>query len=115
MMKNMILASQDSLFLVNNALFFKRFGYNVTNANDYFHAINNIKTLADTNKKINILVIKSRLFSEEDEMQLHEILNIDKDILIVILSDTKGKNDEHMLFLDYYSSPMEIIDNLQKN
>ena len=35
-MKNMLLASNDSLFLVNNNLFFKRFGYNVTNASDYF-------------------------------------------------------------------------------
>jgi hypothetical protein len=111
----MILASKDSLFLVNNALFFTRFGYNVKNANDYFHAINNIKTLAETNEKINILVVKSRLFNDEDESQLHRILDIDKEILIVVLSNKKGTDEENVHVLDYYSSPMEIIDNLGKN
>ncbi len=111
----MILASKDSLFLVNNALFFKRFGYKVINANNYTHAINNIKILSNTNDKINILVIKARSFNNDDQINLQNILNFDKDIYIIVLSDEKREDENHLQYINYYASPMEIIDNLGKN
>lgn len=114
-MKNMLLASNDSLFLVNNNLFFKRFGYNVTNASDYLHAVNNIKMLAQTKEKINFLVIKSRHFDKEEELQLNKILTMDNEIVVVVLSDKQRTNDEKIHFIDYYASPMQIIDSLKEN
>jgi len=111
----MILASQDSLFLVNNALFFKRFGYNVIHANDYMHALNNIKTLANTHEKINVLVVKSRQFNDDDHYQLNKIFQVDSNIMVVVLSNIQITEYNNLQFLDYYSSPMEIIDNINKN
>ena len=114
-MKNMILASQDSLFLVNNALFFKQFGYKVIHANDYMHALNNIKTLVDTNEKINVLVVKSRDFNDNDHYRLNKIFQVDKKIMVFVLSNNQMEQNKNMQFLDYYSSPMEIIENLKIN
>ena len=111
----MILVSQDSLFLVNNALFFKQFGYKVIPANDYMHAMNNIKTLADTNEKINVLVVKARDFNENDHYQLNKIFQIDNKIMVVILSNNQMTEKQNLQFLDYYSSPMEIIENINQN
>ncbi|MBN2281870.1 MAG: hypothetical protein JXQ65_14905 [Candidatus Marinimicrobia bacterium] len=113
-MKNMILASKDSLFLVNNALFFKKFGYNVIHANDFMHAMNNIKTLADTNEKVNILIIKSREFNEDDHYFLNKIFQIDRNIMVFILANRQLAENDKIHFLDYNSSPMEIIENLNK-
>mgnify|MGYP006307492961 CR=1 FL=1 len=109
----MIIASKDSLFLVNNTMFFKRFGYKVIHANDYVHALNNIKTLAETHEKINILIVKTRDFTEEDKYNLQRILKIDKNIMVVVLSEKTEKQEKNLFFLDYYSSPMEIIENIR--
>ncbi len=113
-MKNMIIASKDSLFLVNNSMFFKRFGYKVSHANDYIHALNNIKTLCATNEKIDIMIVKIRSFSDDDSYQLEKILAIDSQIKIIIVSNTNFPDNENLKFIDYYSSPMEIVENLNK-
>ncbi len=111
-MKNMIIASRDSLFLVNNSMFFKRFGFNVSHANDYIHALNNIKTLSSTNDKIDIMIMKTREFSDAESYHLEKILAIDNQIKIIVLSDTNYPDNENLQFIDYYSSPMEIVEKL---
>jgi hypothetical protein len=85
------------------------------NASDYIHAINSIKTLADTNEKINILIIKSRNFSKEDKLYLRKIVGLDHDIFVIVLSDQKEYIDQNVQFIDYYASPIEIIDRLKNN
>ncbi len=112
-MKNMIIASEDSLFLINNAIFFKRYGYNVTHANDYVHAINSIKILSETSERVGTLVVKTREFTNDDRYHLDKITKIDKNIVIVILSNQKMETHKNLQFLDYHSSPIEIIEKIK--